>query len=188
MSMTVDDRLAEGARSALREHGLGGATLERIAAAAGLSRMTLHRRGVGRLDLLRALVDRLAEAERAALWPALVAEGDARTRLGLALRAECEVCEEHLDVLEALDAGARDALFHGPDGLTRPAFVEPLRRLLADGTADGTLVSADPDEDATVLYNLVGHTYRHLRTGHGWAPGRAREAVVRIALDGVRSR
>jgi hypothetical protein len=39
-----------------------------------------------------------------------------------------------------------------------------------------------------VLFNVVGHTYRHLRTGHGWEPARARAAVVRLALDGVRAR
>jgi AcrR family transcriptional regulator len=167
---------------------LAGATLERIAAEAGVSRMTLHRRGIGRPELFRALVARLADAERAALWPALVAEGDAVTRLRLALEAECAVAEDHLDVLEAMDAAARDELFHDEDGLTRAEFVEPLCRLLTDGVQDGTLRSADPAEDATVLFNLVGHTYRHLRSGHGWPPARARDAVLRVALEGVRAR
>jgi hypothetical protein len=36
-----------------------------------------------------------------------------------------------------------------------------------------------------VLYNVVGHSYRHLRTGHRWAPGHARHAVVELALRGV---
>jgi len=184
----VDDRLAEGTRRVLRRHGLAGATLERVAAAAGTSRMTLHRRGIGRPELLRALVERMADAERAALWSALTADGDAASRLRLALEAECAVTEEHLEVLEALDAAARDAVFHADDGLTRPEFVEPLRRLLADGVTDGTLRSADPQEDATVLFNLVGPTYRHLRTGHGWPSERARDGVLRLAMRGVAAR
>ena len=186
--MQVDETLLDGTRAALRRHGPSGATLERIAAAAGVSRMTLHRRGIGRPELLRALVERMAERERAGLWEALTAEGDAATRLRLALDVECRVVEDHAEVLELMDAAARDALYHGEDGLTRPSFVEPLRRLLTDGAQDGTLRTADPAEDATVLFNLVGHTYRHLRSGHGWAPDRAREAVVRIALDGVAAR
>jgi AcrR family transcriptional regulator len=186
--MYVNDELVRGARSALRRHGLAGATLERIAAEAGVSRMTLHRRGIGRAELFSALVARMVDAERAALWPALTAEGDAATRLRLALEAECAVVEEHIDVLEAMDAAARNELFHDEDGLTRSEFVEPLRRLLTDGVQDGTLRSRDPAEDATVLFNLVGHTYRHLRSGHGWPAARARDAVLRVALDGVRAR
>lgn len=186
--MRVDDQLVLGTRSALRRFGFAGATLERIAAEAGISRMTLHRRGIGRPELMRAAVARMADAERSALWPPLTAEGDAVTRLRSALEAECAVAEEYLEVLEAMDAGARDGLFHGDDGLTRPEFAEPLHRLLIDGVLDGTLHSADPAEDATVLFNLVGRTYRHLRAGHGWDPARAREAVLRVALEGVRAR
>jgi len=183
--MNVEARLAEGTRKVLRRHGLAGATVERVAAEAGVSRMTLHRRGIGRRELVGALVEEMAAAERAALWSALTAPGDAATRLRLALVAECAVSEEHMEVLEALDAATRDAVFHGDDGLTRPDFVEPLRRLLADGVTDGSLRSDDPAEDATVLFNLVGPTYRHLRTGHGWSPERARDAVLRIVLRGV---
>jgi AcrR family transcriptional regulator len=188
MNGVVGDRVAEAARDVLRAHGPAGATLERIAAAAGMSRMTLHRRGVGRAEILAALVERMVAAERSELWVPLVEDGDARSRLRAVLDRRCRLAERHLEVLEAMDAAARDAIFHGADGLTRPEFVEPLRRLLVDGAADGSLASADPDEDATLLYNLVGHTYRHLRTGHGWPPDRVREAVLRIALDGISAR
>ena len=64
-------------------------------------------------------------------------------------------------------------------------FTAPLQRLLADGAADGSLRPVDAAETATVLFSLVGFTYRHLRQGHGWAPARARRAVLSIALEGV---
>jgi AcrR family transcriptional regulator len=183
--VAVDAELIDGARRALAEHGPSGATLERIAAAAGLSRMTLHRRGVSRAAILAALAERLEADYRDAMWPALVADApDARSRLRLALVAECDVADVNLAVLDALDDATRDAVFH--DGsLTREVFVEPLIRLLRDGVADGSLSVEDPVESATVLFNVVGHGYRHLRTGHGWTHERAREAVVRLALDGV---
>jgi AcrR family transcriptional regulator len=182
----MDEMLIDGARRALAEHGPAGATLERIAAAAGLSRMTLHRRGVSREAILAALAERLESDYRTAMWPALVADaGSARERLRLALEASCGVADANLAVFDALDDATRDAVFH--DGaLTRSVFVEPLVRLLRDGAADGSLTPApDYDEAATVLFNVVGHGYRHLRTGHGWDHERARDAVVRLALDGV---
>jgi AcrR family transcriptional regulator len=184
----VDAELIDGARRALAEHGPSGATLERIAAAAGLSRMTLHRRGVSRAAILAALAERLEADYRSAMWPALVADApSARDRLRLALVAECDVADANLAVLDALDDGTRDAVFH-EGSLTRDVFVEPLIRLLRDGVADGSLSSSsvdDPVESATVLFNVVGHGYRHLRTGHGWTHERARDAVVRLALDGM---
>jgi AcrR family transcriptional regulator len=185
-----DERLVEGARRALRQFGWHGATLERIAEAAGVSRMTLHRRGVSREDLLRLLQAALEDEYRAALWPPLTARGDGRARLELALVAECEVVERHLELFEAMSAGARSAVFHeqGGRGLTREVFVEPLRRILADGAADGSLRETDVDETATVLFNLVGFSYRHLRTGHAWDAERARAGVLEIALRGVASR
>ena len=43
----------------------------------------------------------------------------------------------------------------------------------------------DPVETATLLFNLVGWTYIHTRTGHGWRPDRARERTIAVALRGV---
>jgi len=45
-------------------------------------------------------------------------------------------------------------------------FTDPLKRLLRDGTAEGSLRRVDPVETATVLFNMAGWTYVHLRTGH----------------------
>jgi hypothetical protein len=69
--------------------------------------------------------------------------------------------------------------------MTRTVFTEPLVRLLSDGIADGTLREVDPEETATVLFNLVGWTYVHLRTGHGWKPDRARRAILDPVLHGL---
>ena len=52
------------------------------------------------------------------------------------------------------------------EALTRAEFTEPLERLLRDGAADGTLREANYEKMATVLFNLVGWTYVHMRTGH----------------------
>lgn len=186
----AEEQVLEGARRALARFGHERATLERIAQEAGISRVTLHRRGVTREGILAALAERAAEEYQQALWPALTSRGTGRERLERALEAVCEVAEANLALLMALQAQS-DAVFHAepPDGRaeveTRATFTEPLERLLIDGQADGTLRASDPLEIATVLFNQVGWTYLHLRSGHRWAPERARRAVVDMALDGV---
>ena len=186
----TDQGLLDGAHRAIERWGWREATLERIATEAGVSRMTLHRRGVTREGLLGALAQRLEDGYRAGLWPALTAAGTGRERLEQALAGYCEAVEANLEVLAALAEADHNAIFHdeGPRGLSRPAFTEPIRRLLQDGAADGSLASEDPEETATLLLNLVSWTYRHLRRGHGWDAERARDGVLRIALDGVAAR
>jgi AcrR family transcriptional regulator len=188
------DLLLEGARRAISLHGWRGATMERIAEEAGISRMTLHRRGISRQRILEGLAGRLEEEYRAAFWPALTASGSGGERLEAALRKQCEVTERNLAVLEALEARDREAVFHegaGEEGgpvMTRGAFTGAYRRLLEDGAADGTLPAGDAGETASVLFNLVGLTYRHLRLGHRWEPEKAERAVVGVAMRGVVAR
>jgi AcrR family transcriptional regulator len=205
----MDARILTAARDAVERHGWRETTLERIAGEAGLSRMTLHRRGVTRAAILDGLARLLEDEYRAALWPALTAPGTARERLEMACGAMCDVSERNLELIAALGDAPRDRIFHdpaeSPDGdspaspaspssrgagvLTRRVFTEPVERLLRDGAADGSLrAHADPAETATVLFNLVGWTYRHLRRGHGWEPERARRGVLTIALDGLAAR
>jgi AcrR family transcriptional regulator len=186
----IADSVLDGAHRAIERWGWREATLERIATEAGVSRMTLHRHGITRDGLLAALSERLEDAYRSAMWPALTAPGSGRERLEQALGGYCEAVEANLELLAALADADHNAIFHeqGPRGLTRPAFTEPIRRLLQDGAADGSLAAGDPEETATLLLNLVSWTYRHLRRGHGWDAERARDGVLRIALDGVAAR
>lgn len=182
----MDDAVLAAGRRALRKWGYRGATMERIAAEAGLSRVTLHRRGVTKAKLLDALAERGVARYRQAMWPALTEEGPARDRLRLALNVLCEVAEENLELLVALRAQS-DAIFHDDarEALTRDVFTQPLTRLLEDGARDGSLRAVDSLETGTTLFNLVGWTYVHLRAGHRWPPDRARASVVDIALCGV---
>jgi AcrR family transcriptional regulator len=182
-------QLLEAARRAFAAHGYGGATIERIAAEAGLSRVTLHRRGVTKDGLLAELVARATDDYQRAMWPALTADGSGAERLGQALQALCASAEEHMALLVALRAQS-DAIFHRDgeeEALTRTVFTAPLEKLLRDGAADGSLREVDPVETATVLFNLVGWTYIHLRTGHGWKPERARRATLDPVLHGLLS-
>ena len=180
-------QLVEAAARAFAEHGYAGASMERIAALAGVSRVTLHRKGVTKAGLLETLAARATEDYRRALWPALTAAGSGAERLRAALEALCGSAERHMALLVALRAQS-DAVFHRSDedeALTRSVFTEPLERLLRDGAADGSLREVDPVEMATVLFNMVGWTYIHLRTGHGWKPDRALRSTLDPILNGL---
>jgi AcrR family transcriptional regulator len=183
-----DANVLEGARRALDRYGWQGTTLERIAAEAGISRVTLHRRGLTKEGILEQLAAEAVERYRDAMWPVLTGEGSGKERLEQALATLCRLAEDNMPVLLALDAQANAAVFHdgaADEQLTRTVFTEPLERLLRDGIADQSLRDTDPVETATVLFNLVGWTYIHLRSAHRWNAERARAATLQVALRGV---
>ena len=185
-----DLALLEGARRAFERHGYHDATLERIAGEAGISRVTLHRRGMSKDGLLMELVALATEDYRQAMWPILVKGGVAATRMERALEALCAITETHMGLLVALRAQS-DRIFHAPgdaaETSTRSVFTDPLERILKDGAADGSLRVGDSLEGATLLFNLVGWGYIHMRTGHNWPPDRTRDAVIRTVMHGLRA-
>lgn len=188
MSGNTPDLLAAATR-AFERYGYAGATLERIAGEANLSRVTLHRRGVTKAGLLAELVARATEDFRGELWPALTGEGSGADRLERALRGLCAVAERHLALLVALRSQS-DSVFHrerGEEADTQSVFTEPFVKLLHDGIADRSLRELDPTETATVLFNVIGWGYVHLRSGHGWAPERAEASVLDPVLNGLRA-
>jgi AcrR family transcriptional regulator len=159
-----------------------------IASEAGITRMTLYRRGESREAIVRALRQELAREERERLLPILASEGSGRDRLQRVIEAVCQTTDEHADLLTGLDAATLNAIYHeeGDDSLTRSEFVAPIVRLLRDGALDGSLRAfADPEETATVLYTQVSYTYLHLRHEHRWPAERATRAVAELALQGV---
>lgn len=176
-------------REALRDREWNEVTIEELARAAGLSRMTLYRRGIDKRAVLDQLRSLLEEEYRVAVMPALVSSAPAAERLALALAALCTVNERYLHLIDSLGR-AREFLFHeqgeGPV-MTRVSFTDGLRRILEDGIADGSLRACDSDERATLLFNATAWTYRHMRTGHRWPANRVREQVVELLLDGMRT-
>lgn len=184
----LDDAVLRAAARVIAEHGWHDFTLERVAQAAGVSRVTLYRRGTTREQLLDALVVGAAQAWQAGMWPALTGPGSASQRLEVALRASCEIVEQHLALLAGLST-APDPVFHLEEGHgTRGIYIDPFERLLRDGVAEGSLrADMDPTEKAVMLFNVVPRTYLHLRTAHGWEPERTTSALLDLVLPGLRA-
>jgi AcrR family transcriptional regulator len=186
---TVVSREVIGAARRLAERKeLAGASMDEIAREAGVTRMTLYRRGETRAAIIEALRSELAREQRELLLPILASEGDARTRLTRVLEGLCATTEAAADIVIGLDAATLDAIFHeeGQEALSRLEFRAPIVRLLRDGELDGSLRRfRDAEETATVLKAQVQSTFLHLRREHRWTAERAAEAVVDLAIGGL---
>lgn len=187
MAPVVTGDVLAGFRSALAKHGWHDATLLAIAEAAGSSRMTLHRRGITKDVLLGQLVETMAAEHREAMWPAVTSSEPAAVRLRLAIGAELDLTEQNLALLEALDAVRHAVLYHeaSPSGV-RQSYIDPYARILIDGAADGSLREvSEPEEVATVVFTMIGPTYRHLRYRHHWPERQCRWYLLDFALAGL---
>jgi AcrR family transcriptional regulator len=176
-----DARLLAAAARVLEDAGWQGLTVEAVAEAAGLSRVTAWRLGASREALVATLLRDLAAAYREAMWPALVGPGDAQQRLDRALDALFVVIDAHLPLL-----AASDQVFHRARAASIN-FNEPFARLFEDGVADGSLAPpcGDPSEAAELLFNTVCWSYVHLRGRHRWPAERARHGLRRLIMPGL---
>lgn len=185
----IEPRLIDATAAAIARWGLQGTTRERIAAEAGVSRATIYRRDVTRDQLVAALTERAGQTFRNAIWPAITGRGTAAQRLEAALEAMCSAADEYLPLLAGMFL-AHGEIFHqpGPEALTVDIFAEPFERLLIDGAGDGTLRRLPETVTATVLFNMVGWGYIHLRASHHWSQEAARRNVIELALHGLVAR
>jgi len=183
MSSAVEERVVEGARRAIEDVGWQAATLEQIASASGLSRMTLHRHGLGREEIF-ALLGAAYEADfRATVGAACEEPGPAPTRLRCGLEAVCAATERHLPFLRGLDDESDTTLFHD-HGVSRPGYVVPFEDVLRVGIEDGSFREVDVPRTAILLVNAADRTYRHLRVAHGWSTADA-SAPIDLLVRGL---
>jgi len=178
----IDDPLVDAAARIMDRDGLAGLSISAISEEAGLSRVTLHRRGARLDDYLVAVLGRASTDLRASLWPVLTGPGTAEDRMRNALEILCEVCERHTGVMTAMYATPARPLPDEPGRTTSMQFIEPFERLLRDGVLDGSLVCEDPVSDATLVANAVAWTYLHMRQAHRWDRATASTQMIRLAM------
>lgn len=152
------------------------ASMERVAAAAGVSRATLYHHFQSRDALMDALTDQSIGEVTAAVAAARPKEGTAAAAMERVLLAAWEVIGRYRGLvivnqrLERAELRARLA----------PALA-PIRELIARGQRDGTF---DPELPAEWLLNtvidLIHAASRQVTTG-AMSPGAAERALLRTA-------
>lgn len=185
-SAILDPALVDAAAALLDDGGLPALTLTAIAERAGVSRVTVHRRGANLDEYVVAVLGRASDDLRQSLWPLMTSSERAADRLDAALAILCEVCERHSGIMVAMFGVPARPLPGHPDRTTSLEFIEPFAKLIADGLADGSIVATDALREATLTANTVAWTYLHMRRAHGWRSDDAAAQVVALAMAHLR--
>jgi AcrR family transcriptional regulator len=187
MNVAPDERVLDAVDRIIERDGLRGLSISSIADEAGISRVTMHRRGISVADCLVGVLVRASDDLRASLWPVATGSGDAAGRLDVGLRVLCEVAERHAGVVIRFFGEPNLPIPGRPGRTTSLEFIELFERLLRDGVADGTLSVIDPAREATLIANTVFWIYLHMTRAHGWPSDEATERAIAMATGTVRA-
>lgn len=183
----IAERL-EAAAAVFADHGFDQTRIEDVAEATGIPRATLYYYFAGKEDILAWLLRLMLEDMAAAVAEAAAPPGTARDRMEAVIRAKIAVMARHPATCRALMADlGRAGRIPEIAAAIQGAFHEPVRALLAEGEADGTLRPAgDPETTASAVYGAVTTAAAHyLLADNRVDAGRVAAEVTRFVLSGL---
>ena len=158
----IAERLEAAAR-VFADHGFDQTRIEDLAEATGIPRATLYYHFAGKEDILAWLLRRMLAEMAEAVATAAARPGTARHRMEAVIRAKIDVMARHPATCRALMADlGRAGRIPEIAAAIQAAFHHPVRRLLAEGEADGTLRPVgDPETAASAVYGAVTSAAAH---------------------------
>jgi TetR/AcrR family transcriptional regulator len=175
------------AASVFAEHGFDDARIEDVARTIGVPRATLYYYFAGKEDILAFLLRSLLDDVADQVQRAVEAGSDGPSRLRAVLRAQLEVLATNPDTAQLLIANiGRAGRLADIAVAVDTAFHAPVRTILADGIADGSIRSVDVERAASAVFGAVILTGLHEIVLHGaLATDDVLRDVETVVLDGL---
>ena len=176
--------IQDAAMSVIARKGIGAATMQGIAAEAGIAKGTIYAYFRDRDELLTKTAARAYERLVAELATAFEAKGSLEERLtGVVLR-QLQFFDEHRELFRAYRA-----LSNGDGAALRKSkkvYLERVERMFADAKASGEVRSVDPRELAAVFVDCVrGVVIRRLEEKAKSSREEQAALVVELLLRGM---
>jgi AcrR family transcriptional regulator len=184
------ERVLEAAESLIQQDAFHSATMDELAAAAGVSRATVFNRFGSKLGVLQALFTRCVESpEMDAIRDALQLE-DPVAALEAAIEASCAIWEAHSFIVEQLQAIAilepeAGAIVEQQKDEQRADLQGLTRRLARAGRLRPGLGEARVSATLHLLTSLEAFLW--LRREYGLSLGQTRDTIAELAHQLLRS-
>jgi len=180
------DGLTDVALRVFAERGFDGATMDDVAAAAGITKAAIYHHVAGKEALLARGLSRALDALFGTLEESGARDGSAIERLHYLVRRVAEVALDVLPELTVLvrvrgnSASEREAITR------RRAFDRAVTALVREAQRDGAVApDVDPSLAVRLTFGMCNSLVEWYRPGGRLAPSAVIEAVVRLAFDGL---
>ena len=175
------------AAAVFAEHGFDDAKIDDVAKRIGVPRATLYYYFAGKEDILAFLLRSLLDDVAAQVQRAVESGGDGPARLRAALRAQLEVLAANPETAQLLVANiGRVGRLADIAVAVDAAFHAPVRTILTDGIAAGTLREVDVERASSAVFGAVILAGLHEIVVHGaLAPDDVLRDVETVVLDGL---
>ena len=167
--------------------GYDAAKIDDLAKHVGVPRATLYYYFSGKEDILAFLLRSLLDDVAAEVQRALSADADGLSRLRSALHAQLKVLAASPETAQLLVANLGRAGRLGDIAVAvDEAFHGPVRAILRDGVADGSIRPIEVERAASALFGAVILTGLHEIVVHGRLdPDDVLRVVSTVVLDGL---
>lgn len=187
---TIAAKLARAA-DLFAERGVDQTKIDDVAHATGIPKATLYYYFTGKEEILAHLLADGLGAVAEAVAVAVGGRGTARQRLRAVIHAQLRVMAEHPAVCRALvsELGRAGRVPEIADAVA-DAYYTPVRRLLAEGAADGSLRRVDDAAEAAMaVFGAVTVTGLHyLVSGDHIPADAAAKRLSALLVDGLAPR
>lgn len=174
--------ILRAAAAIFSRQGSHGATLENVADSLGVSKAALYRYVLNKNDLILACQEEALEIADRALTEGEAQGGTALEKIRIGLRLYLVAMMAELGVPALI---LEDNALHGEEAARtqakRDSYETRMRRLVAEGQADGSIVPAEPKVAVFMLLGAIHWVAKWYRPDGAWTPETVADAIVDLA-------
>lgn len=183
------DSLLDVAVRVFTERGYDGTSMEQLAKAAGITKSSFYHHVPGKEELLRRSLDRALDGLFGVLDEPGACEGRAIDRLEYVIRGSIRVLVDELPHVTLLLRVRGNTAVERRALERRREFDHCVTKLVLQAEEEGDLrPTVDEGLTARLIFGMVSSVSEWYRPNRGLTPARLGDAVVDLALHGLRCR
>lgn len=181
------DQITETAQNLFREKGYAGTSMRDLAKAVGIEPASLYSHIKSKEDILSGICFRIAGEFKDALYPVVVCEADAATKLHAAIEAHIKVISRNQDATAVFFNEWRH--LGEPDLATfkarRHEYEDKFKEIIQKGIEAGDFKTNDINLTVKLIFSTLNGTHEWYKSGGKMSPQQIAQHISDFILNGL---